>query len=142
MNCTFQQNTIIELFRGVERWIWAIKTSFFDTSINCMCTNTGGWMRWFLYNGCQSVDLLYIPVTNLISYLVVWIEFKCKINRGMISKKIFVMAGMNVRSQIEKKYFGRCFPVGFPYNLPSEDSFKSILKQVWSVSKFLMNLSK
>ncbi len=49
--------------------------------------------------------LLYIPVTNLFSYLVTGTEFKYQLNKRISPTKILLMAWMNIRFQFEKNIF-------------------------------------
>ncbi len=98
-----------ELFRWVREFYCAIKHGFFDGFITSILNKIGATMHWLSSTAYQRLDLLYIVVTISFYYLGTGIESKCKSNNRITSKKIFFMAGMNVKLQIGKNIFVMIF---------------------------------
>ncbi len=69
-----------ELFGGVEYSSCAINSSFFDTYINNISNDMAVGMNMLLSRAYSKSEIVYLRVTNLNSYLVAGIEWKCGSN--------------------------------------------------------------
>ncbi len=121
------------MFGGVEELTCAVKYVFFDVSINNISNNMGAGIHWFSSSGYQRWKILYIHVTNLFCYLVKGIEMKCLTSSRITSRKIFLMAWMNIRFQNGKIIFVMTFLFGCVGKFININSFEWMFKMILCV---------